>query len=369
MNWHYAADGKPLGPFSDEHFQNLVHSGVVTPDTLVWREGMGAWQRYSEVCPPPGAVAPAAAAAGAPPAGGACSGCGQWKLHDEMIQYEGKWVCAACKPLFVQRLKEGAPLLVAAGPTVTEAHILQREFRIEIGDCLTRAWKIFSAQPGLVIGATMLSGLVFLGLWIVSTIIGLVIPFGGQIIMMICSGPLIGGLIWFYLRLARGEPAQVGDIFAGFRRQFTQLFLTSFVQGLINLACMIPIGIAMVLVFIPFSARSRPVAAMAVALVVAIVAGLLVALAAILFVTTIWTFSMMLIVDKGYRFWPAMQLSRKLVMKRFWMTLAFLLVAGIIMSAGMFACLIGMLVTVPLYYAMKVFLYEDNFRDLAPPSA
>jgi hypothetical protein len=366
MNWHYAADGKPQGPFSEEHFQSLVHSGVITPDTLVWREGLPSWQPYRKIVPP----APAAATETAvPPAGAACSGCGQWRAQDEMIQYEGQWVCATCKPLFVQRLKEGAPLLAAAGPVVTEAHVLQREFRIEIGDCLTRAWKMFSAQPGLVIGATMLSGLVFFGLWIVSTLIGFVIPFGGQIIMMICSGPLIGGLIWFYLRLARNEPAQVGDIFDGFRRQFAQLFLASLIQGLINMVCMIPMILALILVFIPLSARSTPGAATAVGFIIAFIIGMLVAMAAILYLTTIWTFSMMLIVDKGYRFWPAMQLSRKLVMKRFWMTLAFLLVAGIIMSAGMFACLIGMLVTVPLYYAMKVFLYEDNFHDLAPPSA
>ncbi|MBM3861344.1 MAG: DUF4339 domain-containing protein [Verrucomicrobia bacterium] len=361
MNWHYAADGKPLGPFTEEHFQHLVHSGVITADTLVWREGMSGWQRYSEAFPSQGAVAP--------PPGAACSGCGQWHVQDAMIQYEGKWICAACKPMFVQRLKEGAPLIAAAGPTVGESAILQREFQIDIGECLTRAWKLFSTQPGLIIGATALSGLVFLGLWIVSMIIGFVIPLGGQVIMMICSGPLIGGLLWFYLRLARGEPAEVADIFAGFRRQFTQLFLASLIQGLINLACMIPFGIAMLLVFLaPMAVRHNPGPAMITGFIIAMVLGLLVAVAALLYLATIWTFSLMLIVDKGYRFWPAMQFSRRFVMKRFWMMLAFLLVAGIIMSAGMFACFIGMLVTVPLYYAMKVFLYEDNFRDLAPPS-
>jgi hypothetical protein len=361
MDWHYAADGKPLGPFTEEHFNDLVRQGIITPDTLVWREGLPSWQRYRELAPP-------ATDTTAPPAGAACSSCGQWHLQDEMIQYEGQWVCAACKPLFVQRLKEGAPQISAAGPTVTEAHILQREFRIEIGDCLTRAWKLFSTQPGLIIGATLLSGVVFLGVWIISTLLGLVIPFGGQVIMMIFSGPMIGGLIWFYIRLARNEPAQASDVFAGFRRQFAQLLLASLIQGLINLACMLPFGAVVVIMLISMGNRG-PSGAMAVGLVTAIVFGMLLAVTAIMYLSTIWTFSMMLIVDKGYRFWPAMQLSRKLVMKRFWMTLAFILVAGIIMSAGMFACLVGMVVTVPLYYAMKVFLYEDNFRDLAPPAA
>jgi len=361
MNWYYAAGDQPLGPFSEEHFQSLVATGVIRPDTLVWHEGMPGWQRYSQLAPSRGMAAP--------PPGAVCSSCGQWHSQEEMIQYEGKWVCATCKPLFVQRLKEGAPLVAAAGPTVAETTLLQREFHIDIGQCLTRAWKLFSSHPGLIIGATLLAGLIFVGLGVISGVIGIVIPFGGQVIMMICAGPLLGGLLWFYLRLARGEPAEIADIFAGFRRQFTQLFLASLVQELFNLACLTPFAIAIGLMVLITVSLHRPDAAWIVVLVVAMVLGLLLALAAMLYLATIWMFSMILIVDKGYRFWPAMELSRKLVMKRFWMALAFLIVSGIIMTAGVFACFVGMLVTVPLYHGMKVFLYEDNFRDLAPCSS
>ena len=60
-----------------------------------------------------------------------------------------------------------------------------------------------------------------------------------------------------------------------------------------------------------------------------------------------------------------MRLSRRLVSKRWWMTFLFLLVAWIISSAGALACLVGLLVSIPLYCGMRVFFYEDNFRDLA----
>lgn len=359
MNWYYAADGRPCGPLSEEHFQHLVQTGVITPHTLVWHEGMTEWQAYQQV-----AVAPPSTPRSA---GALCACCGQWHAQEEMIRYEGKWICAPCKPLFLQRLKEGAPFPSAAQAILTETQLLDRDYRIEIGDCLTRAWNVFAARPGLVIGATALSGLVFLALGLVSTLIGVLIPFGGQLLMMIFSGPLVGGLIWFFLRLARNEAAEIGDIFAGFRRQFTQLLLASLVQELINFACMIPVFIVlMLLAFFPLMTQKTPPIPLLAGLVLAFITVLLLAGAAVLFLTTIWTFSLMLIVDKGYRFWPAMQLSRKLVMKRFWMTLVFLLVAGIIMGAGAFGCLVGLLVTVPLFYAMKVFLYEDNFRDLMP---
>lgn len=42
---------------------------------------------------------------GAP--GPACSQCGLVFSEDEMIRYGDAWICAACKPAFFQRLKEG----------------------------------------------------------------------------------------------------------------------------------------------------------------------------------------------------------------------------------------------------------------------
>ena len=39
---------------------------------------------------------------------------------------------------------------------------------------------------------------------------------------------------------------------------------------------------------------------------------------------------------------------------------------GLISVLGAFACLIGMFVTVPVFYGMYAHLYDANFRDLAP---
>jgi len=365
MNWHYAADGRAIGPISQDSFDGLVRTGVITPDTLVWHEGMAAWQPYRELAPAATSAAPTAA----PPAGASCSVCGKWLLQDDMLRYENVWVCADCKPAFVQRLKEGAPLLSATGPNIGEAQLLQREYRIEIGDAVNRAWKLFTARPGFIIGSTLLSGVLFIGLWIVSTLIGLFIPFAGQLLMATFSGPILGGLLWTFIRLIRGEDAQTSDVFIGFSRHFAQLLLTTLIEALINFACMIPFGIAVVLMIVPFMIQNRtPGGALFVVAIIFAVVGILVAMAAIMYLSTCWTFALLLVVDKGYRFWPAMQLSRKVVVRKWWMTFAFVFVAGVIMGAGAIACLVGLLVTVPLYFAMKVALYEDNFHDLAPQS-
>ncbi len=51
MPWYYANSGERQGPVSDEEFARLVASGSVRDDTLVWRQGMSDWSRYSEVAP------------------------------------------------------------------------------------------------------------------------------------------------------------------------------------------------------------------------------------------------------------------------------------------------------------------------------
>jgi GYF domain 2 len=48
-SWFVASGGKQEGPYSEPAFRDLIGSGAVTPDTLVWTEGMAAWQRAAEI--------------------------------------------------------------------------------------------------------------------------------------------------------------------------------------------------------------------------------------------------------------------------------------------------------------------------------
>src|SRR6266850_4425423 len=120
MPWYYAEDGVQRGPVAEEEFADLVRNGKVYADTLVWREGMAAWQPYSSVAEPPtaGAVPPVFAP---PPASApvstndvVCHECGTIVPKENAIQYGSIWVCANCKPVFVQKLREGARVAVMA---------------------------------------------------------------------------------------------------------------------------------------------------------------------------------------------------------------------------------------------------------------
>ena len=102
MNWYYTDGEQQLGPFSEEEFQQLVNEGRVTPGTLVWREGMARWERYQQV-----RTGQVQLQTTPGPSEASCSRCGRSFLTDDMITYEGSWICAECKPVFFQRIQEG----------------------------------------------------------------------------------------------------------------------------------------------------------------------------------------------------------------------------------------------------------------------
>ena len=112
MSWYYAEADQQRGPVNETELEDLVRGGIVKDDTLVWREGMANWQAYGQVKV---VVAPPPAAPPVPEDAVVCSSCGKMFGRDEVIKYGASWVCATCKPAFVQRLKEGASL-----PGVTE---------------------------------------------------------------------------------------------------------------------------------------------------------------------------------------------------------------------------------------------------------
>jgi len=109
MNWYYAEQGKQVGPVSEEQFDQMVRGGKIQPDTLVWREGMAAWVTFQEARGGAGAAVATAATPGEA-AEAVCAECGKLFPTEETIRFGNVRVCAGCKPVFLQKLQEGAPL-------------------------------------------------------------------------------------------------------------------------------------------------------------------------------------------------------------------------------------------------------------------
>jgi len=47
--WFYASQGQQQGPYPEAQLRDLIARGTITPDTLVWSEGMANWQRAGEI--------------------------------------------------------------------------------------------------------------------------------------------------------------------------------------------------------------------------------------------------------------------------------------------------------------------------------
>jgi uncharacterized RDD family membrane protein YckC len=101
MPWFYMNGSQQVGPVADPEFERLAREGVIQPATLVWRGGMRSWEPYANVTNAPTAV---------------CTVCGQSFPADAVVRIADVSVCSHCKPLYVQRLQEGATIPAAASP-------------------------------------------------------------------------------------------------------------------------------------------------------------------------------------------------------------------------------------------------------------
>ncbi|HSE41764.1 MAG TPA: RDD family protein [Acidobacteriota bacterium] len=103
MNWYYREEsGLQIGPLTEEEFDDQVKLGKVSKETMVWNESMHGWQSYEDW------NRQSVIGIDAPPVPQVvCSQCFRQYPENELLKYQDSWVCASCKPLFFQKLKEG----------------------------------------------------------------------------------------------------------------------------------------------------------------------------------------------------------------------------------------------------------------------
>ena len=365
MKWYYVENGQQAGPVEEFQLAELVQSGKLRGDTLVWHEGMAAWQAFSAV-KPGGITLPYTAAAGTAASTGetaeaVCGECGNIFRKEEMIPHGGVYICANCKPIFLQRVREGLTATPTGAPgAVTEAQVRARDYEHDIGNYWTRAWETFKSDSGLIIGVFVVFSLCFL---VVN-----VIPYLSTITSLIFGGPLLGGLFIFFLKEIRRQPATFGDGFSGFGPKFGQLLLGNLIPNLLVMAMMIPFIIIFVLVFAAIAPSLQNNAAPSGAQIAMMVGGgfvMLIGVCVAIYFQYCWLYTLWLVADKNMGFWQAMSLSREVVRKHWWQNFLLGLVAGLLAFAGILCC-VGILVTGPLAVGMFAAAYERLFGDMQP---
>jgi hypothetical protein len=244
---------------------------------------------------------------------------------------------------------------------------LERDYHLEIGDCLSRGFELLKSHFGVVFVACLLFALIegFI------VLLGM-IPFIGPLFSLanlFIAGPLLGGLYYVILQSLRHQPATAGDVFIGFRRQFVQLFLGKIVSSLLAGLCLIPFVVVMVVLVVGAVAaqQGNPTEAqlqgrMMMLLPIGLPVFLL-CLIPTIYLQVRWLFTLPLIIDRQMDFWAAMKASWKMVGKHWWRVFGLVVLVILVNVVGVCACCVGVLFTAPIGYGALMYAYETIFSE------
>lgn len=272
------ADGREYGPVSADQLRKWIAEGRANAHTRVRREGGGEWKTLCEL------PEFSAAFSGGPP------------------------------PLTPGVPPDQNALLGAIEADAMAREFIARDYQLNIGHCISRGWNLVMANFWLTVGASFLVN--FLAGAVGATGIG----------ALLLNFVLFGGLDWMFLKLVRGQKAELADAFAGFSPAFLPLLLFSLVAQLLT-------GLGFVFCILP---------------------GIYLGIAWLLFTA-------LLILDKRMDFWPAMELSRKVVTHHWWQVFGLFLVCMLVHIAGTLVFCVGIFIARPITTAAMVWAYEDIF--------
>ena len=107
MDWYYASGEHQVGPISRAELQALVKAKKINASTRVWRPGMEKWQELGQLVKGDSITSSSIKPDSGRSRRAQCSECGNSFSQEDMIRLGESWVCATCKPLYVQKIKEG----------------------------------------------------------------------------------------------------------------------------------------------------------------------------------------------------------------------------------------------------------------------
>ena len=100
---------------------------------------------------------------------------------------------------------------------------------------IASGWRLFRRQPFIWVLLTIVFGLIVIGLS--------VIPFIGQLALVLVGPVFVGGLMLGCLKVDRGEELELADLFAGFRRKTGSLITIA----LIGFALLVAVAVTVML--------------------------------------------------------------------------------------------------------------------------
>jgi hypothetical protein len=227
--------------------------------------------------------------------------------------------------------------------------LIQQGYELDIMECINQGWEVQRQNLGGFIGFALL----FVFLYYVS--------FCFCAIPLLFQGNLAAGYFIVAMKIQKRQPIAFENFFDGFRNSnFSQIFLENLILVAIYFVASLPSNI------ISFSTGfingvtnggtsdgSQDPGLIVFIYLLAIVGSCIIA-----FFNVLYTFAIPLIIDQRVEFWPAMELSRKIVLKRLGSLLLLHILMLLINIAAIFTCGIGWLFTCPLYFCSIMAAYN-----------
>ncbi len=249
-----------------------------------------------------------------------CTNCGNSFPEDELIELEGQQICAICKPIILQKLKEGA---VATSSGGLEAGIAG-QYSFQIGEVLSEGWAKVNGAKGAIFGGVfamyaisflimliggMLVGL--LGLNENGMMLAIISQLGLQLIYTALTVVLTAGIMMMGVRQAADESINFSMLFDG-------------------IAKVKPLLIAMILQTI------------------IVIIGFLLLIIPGIYLSIAYGLTYPLIMDKDLGPWEAMEASRKAIHHSWFQVFGLSFVMGLIFMVSAIPLGIGLIWTIPM---------------------
>lgn len=273
-----------------------------------------------------------------------------------MVRRDGEadWKLLSSLPEFSYLFQQASrpPELVSADPKEIEARVLSTDKIVDAMGYVRKSYELYKANFGQLFIATLV-------------VIAIIAASGSIPGGFLITGIVHAGLYWFFLKWIRESKAELGDVFAGFQRQPGQLILASLVMGIVPVIVIFVVGLPFWIPFFATVIGSASTGTNPETILGGLgwlgCLGIGIGCLAAFTLYVMWMFAYPLIIDKGLKFWPAMELSRKVVMKSFFGYLWLNVLCGLIAMLGILACIVGVIFVAPICAGAIAYAYEDTF--------
>jgi hypothetical protein len=327
------ADGKEYGPVPTGKVQDWIAGGRANLLTRARRDGETDWKTLGDFTEFGAAAIP-------PPITGSPA-----------VPTVAGEALVASTPVAAQ------PIPLVGDARAIAADLIARSAPLDVFDCLGKSWNLWLANFLPLVGVTLL-------VMVVQFVVAF-IPLLGAFAGPFLNGVFYGGLYYYYLGKIRGEPREIGDVFAGFSKAFVPLMLTSLLITFITIVLMAVFFGPWLLLLIPALASGHgtipPLPGGGLLL------GFLAGMLALVFISVCWSFAFVLVIDKGLGPWTALEVSRRVVTKQWFRVFFVMLLGAFLTMLGILGLFIGILFTLPLMIGAILYAYEGLCNP--PPRA